>query len=140
MVFPEIFEYILHTYRQTYIQKVSFNYIDVIRYYYYYCYLIFCTPQHLKFQLLHIENLLSPDQEITFTSTPSSIVPKITKELQMLCEIEDDPYVKHVVSIGITRGKQRVASVSDFHAAQPDADLSQIQVWGAVTDEPGVAR
>ena len=58
----------------------------------------------------------------------------------MLCEIEDAPDVKHVVGIGITRGSQRIASVSDFHAAQADADSDQIQVWGTVTDEPGVAR
>jgi len=72
---------------------------------------------------------------MTFTSTPTSIIPPFTQELDMICELWNVPDVIHVVSIGITRGEQRIASISDYHAAQ--ADVDQITVEGNVTGTTG---
>ena len=55
----------------------------------------------------------------------------------MRCELRDDPYVKHVVSIGITRGEQRIASISDYHPPQADGDLDKITVEGDVNGTTG---
>ena len=80
----------------------------------------------------------SPIFPITFTSTPTSITPPFTKELEMRCELGEDPYVKHVVSIGITRGEQRIASISDYHPPQADGDLDKIdKVEGDVSGTSG---
>ena len=84
-------------------------------------------------ELAGIRNILSPD--MTFTSTPTSIIPPFTKELEMRCELGDVPDVKHVVGIVITRGDQSIASISDYHAAQ--ADVDQITVEGDVTGTTG---
>ena len=45
--------------------------------------------------------------------------------------------VKQVVSIGITQRDQRIASVSDYNAAQVDGDLEKITVEGDVNDTTG---
>jgi len=75
------------------------------------------------------------DTGMTFTSTPTFILPPFTQELDMICELWNVPDVKHVVSIGITRGEQRIASISDYHP--PQADVDQITVEGNVTGTTG---
>ena len=99
--------------------------------------MIFCTQQHHKLQLAGIGNFLSPDTGMTFTSTPSSIIPPFSKVLDMKCELGELPDVKHIVSIGITRGGQRIASISDYHPAQADSDLHKIKVEGDTSGTSG---
>jgi len=50
----------------------------------------------------------------------------------MGCEIWDAPGVKHVVSISISQGDQRIASSSIFPPAKATADLDNIKVSGHI--------
>ena len=96
---------------------------------------MFCKIRFF-FNLL-IGSAIPPVSPIAFTSTPSSIIPHLTKVLDMRCELGDFPDVKHVVSIGVTREDQRIASISDYHAAQADGDLDKIKVEGDVNGTTG---
>jgi len=70
---------------------------------------------------------IPPISSITFTSTPTTIIPSFTKELDMRCELGELTDVEHVMSIGISRGDQRIASISDYHAAKADVDKIKVE-------------